>query len=86
MTFFDPSVCQRLSVKNVVKEIDVPFLWLLSTFEIHRLNMDQIEEWVDNALADGARILSARMNRFSLWENDIPKFQHFIDICKSRCL
>jgi hypothetical protein len=84
MTFFDPSVSRRLKVTDVVREIDVPFLWLLSTFEIHGLDMDQIETWVDDALAAGATNLSARMNRFSLWENDISKFQHFVEVCRSK--
>ncbi len=69
LSHFQPSVSKMLTIENIKANTDVPFDWLLYSFEITEMSDFEISEWVDKTVQAGIVKIRTQFGRYAL-END----------------
>lgn len=81
--FYDPSVSSKLNPKNIKESIDIPFSWLLPTFELIYMSKYDIEKWVYGALENGASLIHTELSRLTCEDENYKKVIDFINAAKN---
>jgi len=53
VTTYQPSVSDKLTIKSIKENIDIPFDWLLYSWVITGMSDEEIQSWVDDTIEQG---------------------------------
>ncbi|MEA4824058.1 MAG: uroporphyrinogen decarboxylase family protein [Clostridiaceae bacterium] len=80
LTSFQPSVSDKLTLENYFANTDVPLDdWLLYSWRCADMTPAEIDRWIDDSLAGGARRLRTQFNRPMLQSGHADRITAFID-------
>lgn len=82
LDWYDPSASPRLTPEVIRDNCRVPFGWRLNTTDYPRLSCEEIEEWVFNAVADGASRVRTVVDRGMCNEQNAQKVYAFVRAAK----
>ena len=81
LTSFQPSVSDKLTLENYFANTDVPLNdWLLYSWRCAGMDRNEIDRWIDDSLAGGARRLRTQFNQYTL---DSGRTDRVIAFCDS---
>ena len=66
LTHYQPSVATALTIENIKENTDIPFDWLLYSFNIVKMTDAEIEAWVDRTVQSGIRKIRTQFGRY-IW-------------------
>ncbi|MBT3375933.1 MAG: hypothetical protein HN742_40530 [Lentisphaerae bacterium] len=78
LSSFDPSISARLDPKTISRESRVPFTWRLGSFHYLTMTCDDVQDWVFQAVADGASSVHTHIEAILCEEEHVPKIDAFI--------
>ena len=78
LSFFDPSISPRLTPPIVREHCRVPFLWRLAEFHYSEMSVQDVEDFVYQAAADGANSVVSYVAESMCHEGCVPKVHAFI--------
>ncbi|MEA4890703.1 MAG: uroporphyrinogen decarboxylase family protein [Clostridiaceae bacterium] len=65
---YQPSVAGQLTLENIKAHTSIPFDWLLYAFHIVAMSDEEIQAWVDKAVAAGVTRIRTQFGRFA-WQD-----------------
>ncbi|MBT3287440.1 MAG: hypothetical protein HN380_08840 [Victivallales bacterium] len=78
LSSFDPSISPHLTPPMIRDHCRVPFGWRMGSFHYHGLTLLEVEEWVYQAVADGASHLFTHVESLMCQPEQVPKVNAFI--------
>ncbi|MBR5751850.1 MAG: hypothetical protein IKX84_05620 [Clostridia bacterium] len=69
ITRFQPSVSEKLTLKDVKESLDIPFDWLLYAWKVTEMTDAQLQKWVDEAVEAGIFKIRTQIGKFA-WMNN----------------
>lgn len=77
ITYFDPSISQKLNPELIRDNCRVPFGWRMGSFHFGDLSADEVRDWVYKAVEDGASKVFTYVSKLMLDESHIEKVKAF---------
>ena len=77
--FYDPSVSSKLMPQIIKENVDIPFSWLLPTFELIYMPKEDIEEWVNKSFENGASLIHTEVSKLMCENDNYIKIIDFIN-------
>ncbi len=83
MTDYDPRISPALNPENITANTRVPFSWFFAPIYIHNIGLDEVEDFVFKAVADGASTLFTHVSADMIDDLSVKKVLKFIDTCET---
>lgn len=83
LVYFDPSISPKINPKFLEQHCRVPFGWRLGSFHYDAMSLQDIQDFVYQAVADGACKVFTYIAEYMCTEETIRKVHAFIDACKN---
>ncbi|HHY23700.1 MAG TPA: hypothetical protein GX527_05605 [Clostridiaceae bacterium] len=80
---YDPGISHKLSPEIICKNTRVPFEWRMGSFHIKDLEVNEIEDWVYKAVADGTSCVFTTIVDDMLDDDTVEKVKIFIKSSKN---
>jgi len=77
LSYFDPSISAKLNPKILFAECRVPFGWRLGSFHYLTMTCADVQDWVFQAVADGASSVFTHIERIMCREPQVAKVKAF---------
>ncbi len=68
ITRYQPSVSEKLTLKDVNGALDIPFDWLLYAWKLTEMSDEEIESWVDETVRAGVFKIRTQIGKYA-WMN-----------------
>jgi hypothetical protein len=78
LVYFDPSISPKINPKMIDTHCRVPFGWRLGSFHFDSMNVQDVQDFVFQAVADGACKVFTYVADLMCSEETLPKVQKFI--------
>lgn len=78
LSFFDPSISPKLNPQLIAAHCRVPFTWRLGCFHYREMDVQEVEDFVFQACADGASSVHTIIAEGMCNEATVPKVEAFI--------
>ena len=75
---YDPSISRKLNPKLIYENCRVPFGWRLGSFHYLTMHCQDVQDWVFQAVADGASSVITIIEALMCAEEHVPKIRAFI--------
>lgn len=82
IAFYDPSISPRVTPALIRDHCRVPFLWLLVNFHYREMDVQEVEDFVFMAAADGASMVATHVEEGSCNPEMVTKIEAFIRAAK----
>ncbi len=79
VSLFEPSISPKISPAVLREKTRVPFCWRLPSFTFLNMSIAQIDQFIDNAVNDGASVVFMYITADMLEAEQIPKLHAFVD-------
>ena len=77
ITYYQPSVSDKLSPETIKAATDVEFDWLLYSYRVVNMSDQQIQEWVDIVVESGVRIIRTQFGTHTLRNGKMDRILAF---------
>ncbi|MBQ9409531.1 MAG: hypothetical protein IJU28_09125 [Clostridia bacterium] len=78
ITRYQPSVSEKLTIKDVTDHLDIPFDWLLYAWKLPDMSDEELQNWVDEAITGGAFKVRTQIGKYSWTLNKQERALAFI--------
>lgn len=79
---YDPSISHKINPKIIRDGTRVPFRWRMGSFHFPNLTVEEVRDWVFQAVADGASCVFTIIESNMTDDLTIEKVKTFIESCK----
>ncbi|MDP6778885.1 MAG: uroporphyrinogen decarboxylase family protein [Candidatus Latescibacteria bacterium] len=79
---FDPGISHKINPPIIRDRCRVPFGWRMGSFHYNGLMVDEVEEWVYQAVADGASYVFSQVAEEMVRSNSVEKLHAFTRAAK----
>ena len=83
ISFYDPSISPKLTVRIIKERINIPFTWRFPGFSYLNMSREDIRQWVLQAVADGARDIHTIIESTTCEGDNPEKVRVFIETAKT---
>lgn len=82
LVYYDPSISPKLNPKIITQKCRVPFGWRLGNFHYHQMSCQDVEDFVFQAVADGASCVFTHVSNTMCNPKTVQKVHAFIQASK----
>jgi len=77
LSHYQPSVSNLLTIENVKANTDIPFDWLLYSYNITEMSDTEIEQWVDKTVEAGIILVRTQFGQYACETNKLDRVKAF---------
>jgi len=84
ISYYDPSISPRLRPSIIKDRTTIPFTWRLASFELLRMSVDEVRDWVRSSAEEGATHVHFYVEWTTCTGDNPSKVSAFISAAKER--